>query len=727
MVKSFEVDGKEPFGVRINYTKLNESFPEFLPDYNFSTIRDTDDLYQFVEFKDQYHSWYTEDNYKHLGDKLFCLHPSTSKDFEPGKPWIDYPILYDSIEYSDFQNNLVTTSRFYREEQVINIKNNAVICDYWNDHWYRSEINFTFLGTDLLMERHYDLNGRNWISIYEINESHINETGLNTIQKLEAYVNAGFQFYEDVELDLIADLEDHEIAQFLIQLNPLLIEHFSDKLRDDSGLVELATALSDDAFVFASERLREDHNFIERLISGLPNLNVVKFYESLTPNVKNNMAVAICALAKDPETFNYLAPELKNQEELKRLFKAKAKVYNPPCNLRWTNIQNFSLPFQENVLNSIHEQAYDAGLHGAADFIDDRLYKAGVLYYFSQNGLTEKDIDNLPTFYTNIHSVSFDHGGLLALEHCYSQAFQVFTFLGTPLFDELMHDVDFHLDGSITVRPCDVQIGWHSRYQLELPELILLDRAGFDNDLFHLPQIGLRDQLVCIDEGRIVENVFNPLSTQNSLEYINKPEKAVEVVWSWPEAFSQLSWETKNNLNVQRALLDGLTARHQSLSPWLRVYSMIQLDNLYNRSELIEFIQNGKLDLDVFPDDKEFEVLLAFAESGAEVNAKTALFFDKCSEHQWHELVHLNGHLLERVPEHLKSNEMYKLAAKSYVDILSQAPKVLKMDIDFALSIVREHPNAIRFFEGIKTEHKDLIAAWNAYQEWLVPDDDLPF
>jgi hypothetical protein len=79
------------------------------------------------------------------------------------------------------------------------------------------------------------------------------------------------------------------------------------------------------------------------------------------------------------------------------------------------------------------------------------------------------------------------------------------------------------------------------------------------------------------------------------------------------------------------------------------------------------------------------------------------------------------------MPEHLKTDEMYKFAAKSNVEILSKAPKSLKMEIDFALSIVREHPHAIKYFDNIVTEHEELSAAWTAYQEWLVPDDDLPF
>lgn len=414
-------------------------------------------------------------------------------------------------------------------------------------------------------------------------------------------------------------------------------------------------------------------------------------------------------------------------KNLKNMFKTTALGYNSPCNLRWLKIQNFSLRFQEYITYSIHEQAFEADLTGAADFIDDYLEEVGVLYYFSQQGLCEKDINNLPTFYTNIHCVAFDHGGLLALEHCCSQAYQVFTFSGTPLFDELMHDVDFHIDGSITVRPCDVQTGWYSRYRIQLPELILLNRVSFDDELLDLPHIGFRDQLVCIDDGRVVENFINPLSTKNSYEYINNLGKAVNVVWTWPEAFSQLRPETKSNLNLQRALLEGLTAREQSLSPWLRAYSMIQVDNIYSRSELIELVQKRNLDLDVFPYDIMFDVLLAFAKSGANVNAKSMGFFNSCTAQEWLELVHLNGRLLESMPEHLKSYEMYKLAAKTYVDILSQAPNELKMDIDFALSIVREQPHAIRYFEGIKTEHKDLIAAWNAYQEWLVPGDDLPF
>ena len=110
-----------------------------------------------------------------------------------------------------------------------------------------------------------------------------------------------------------------------------------------------------------------------------------------------------------------------------------------------------------------------------------------------------------------------------------------------------------------------------------------------------------------------------------------------------------------------------------------------------------------------------------------QLNSTSEIFFDTCSDNQWHDIVQLNGRLLEIVPGHLKSLEMYKLGAKTYVDILSQAPKSLKMDVDFALSIVNEHPSAIRYFEGIKTENKDLISAWNAYQEWLVPGDDLPF
>lgn len=409
------------------------------------------------------------------------------------------------------------------------------------------------------------------------------------------------------------------------------------------------------------------------------------------------------------------------------MFKTTASGYNLPCNLQWLKIQNFSSRFQENVINSIHEQAFEADLTGAADFIDDYLEKVGVLYFFSQQGLSEKDIDNLPTFYTNIHCVAFDHGGLLALEHCCSQAYQVYTFSGTPLFDELMHDVDFHIDGSITVRPCDVQTGWYSRYRIQLPELILLNRVSFDDELLDLPHIGFRDQLVCFDDGRVVENVINPLSTKNSYEYINNLGKAVDVVWSWPEAFSQLRPETKNNLNVQRALLEGLTAREQSLSPWLRAYSMIQVDNFYSRSELIELVQKRNLDLDVYPYDIMFDVLLAFTKSGANVNAKSMGFFDSCTDQEWLELVTLNGRLIECMPEHLKTAEVYRLAAKSNVDILHQAPKSFKMDVDFALSIVKEHPHAIRHFEDIRTEHPDLIAAWEAYQAWLIPDDDLPF
>lgn len=729
LVKGFETADQEPFGVRINYVKLNESFPEFLPDYNFSSIGNSDDLYQFVEYQDQYYSWYSEDNYNHLGNELFCLYPATSKDFEPGKPWTDYPILYDRVEYSEFQNNLVTTSRFYREERVINIENSAVLCDYWNNHWYRSEIYFTFLETNLFMERHQDRNGNNWITIYNVYESEVKETRLDTTFKIESYINAGYQFYDDIELDLITDLDDFDVAYYLIEkVDPLLIEHFSERLRDDSCLVETATAFCDGSFAFASSRLKSDSDFVIHLIKTLPALNVADFYNSLGTEMKDEPKVTISALDKDfYGTWNCLSSEMKNQVEIKKVLDPMLNNDFPQCYLNWFDIRKFSPTIKERVLNALIEQAKEEGLDGAIPFINEYVQSNGILFYFSHQELAEHEIANIPKFFTNIQCVSFDHSGLLALEICCSQAYQVFTFLGTPLFDELMHDVDFHIDGSITVRPCDVQTGWYSRYRIQLPELILLDRVSFDDELLDLPHVGLRDQLVRIDDGKVFENVFNPLSTQNCLEYINNPEKAAKIVWSRPEAFSQLSSETKSNQKVQLALLDGLIAQLDTLSPWLRAYSNISLENIFSQAQLIEFVRRRKLELDVFPPPITFNVLLAFAESGMQLNSTSEIFFDTCSDNQWHDIVQLNGRLIEIVPGHLKSLEMYKLAAKTYFDILSQAPKSLKMDVDFALSIVNEHPHAIRYFEGIKTEHKDLIAAWNAYQEWLVPGDDLPF
>jgi len=729
LAKGFETADQEPFGVRINYAKLNESFPEFLPDYNFSSIGNSDDLYQFVEYQDQYYSWYSEDNYNHLGDELFCLYPATSKDFEPGKPWTDYPILYDRVEYSEFQNNLAITSRFYREERVINIENSAVLCDYWNDHWYRSEILYYFLETDLIMERHEDRNGRNWITIYDVHESEVKETRLDNAFKVECYINAGFQFFDDIELDLLTGLDDFDVAYYLIEkVDPLLIEHFSERLRDDSCLVETATAFCDGSFAFASSRLKRDLNFVIHLISTLPALDVPEFYSSLDPELKGEPKVAISALAKDfYGTWNCLSTEMKNQEEIKKVLNPMLNGGFPKCHLRWFDIRNFSPQIKEHVLNSLFEQAYEEGLDGAIPYINEHIKDSGILFYFSHQDLTEHEIADIPKFFTNIQCVSFDHGGLFALEHSCSQAFHVCTFLGSPLFDELMHDVDFHIDGTITVRPCNSQTGWFSRYSLELPKLILQDRAGFYIDLYDLPSVGLRDQVVLIDDGRVVENIFNPMSIQNSLEYTNNPEKAAEIVWSRPEAFSQLSLETKSNQKVQQALLNGLVARQDTLSPWLRVYSMIRLEDIYNQAELVEFVRRGKLELDVFPPPITFNVLLAFAESGMQLNLWSEIFFDTCSDNQWHDIIRLNGRLLESMPEHLKSYEMYKLAAKTYVDILSEAPNELKMDIEFALSIVGEQLDAIRYFQGIMTEHEDLIAAWNAYQEWLSPDHDLPF
>ena len=68
LVRSFEIADQEPFGVRINYVKLNESFPEFLPDYNFSSIGNSNALYQFVEYQNQYYAWYSENNNNHIED-----------------------------------------------------------------------------------------------------------------------------------------------------------------------------------------------------------------------------------------------------------------------------------------------------------------------------------------------------------------------------------------------------------------------------------------------------------------------------------------------------------------------------------------------------------------------------------------------------------------------------------------------------------------------------------
>ena len=81
--RRFEEEGQEPFGVRINYDQLNKTHPQFLPDYDFASVDDPDGLYRFVEYQDQYYSWYTEANYHHLGDELSCLHPFTANDFEP--------------------------------------------------------------------------------------------------------------------------------------------------------------------------------------------------------------------------------------------------------------------------------------------------------------------------------------------------------------------------------------------------------------------------------------------------------------------------------------------------------------------------------------------------------------------------------------------------------------------------------------------------------------------
>ena len=727
--RRFEEEGQEPFGVRINYDQLNKTHPQFLPDYDFSTVDDPDGLYRFVEYQDQYYSWYTEANYHHLGDVLFCLHPFTANDFEPGKPWLDYPILYDRIEYSSYGNNLAITSRFYREEQVINCENHTVLIDLWNNHWYRSEIQFSILEADLLLERHEDRNGNNWIIVHQLTNNQLAETKLDTVEKLAAYVRAGGDFSEDPEIDLIHDLDNLEAAHYLIEeVNPLLLEYFSERLRDDENLIELATAFCDDAFAFASDRIKEDTVFIAHLISTLPALSVPKLYEALRPELKAQTTVAVRALAKDFDgTWKCLTPEMKEKVEIKEMLNLIPQEGSPICHLRWIDVRNFSPAFQEQVVEAMREQAEEVGLHDAFPYIIHHIDSSGVVYYFGHQELTEEDGANLPKFYTNIQCVSFDHGGILAMEHSCSQAYRICTFLGDPLFDDLMHDAEFHLDGSITVRPNNVEKGWYTRYRLQLPLLQETDRAGFDNDLYGIPSVGPRDQLVCIDGGRVVENVFNPMSCQNSLVYRHDSEKAIEVVHTWPWAFSQLSAESKNNPLIQRSLLDGLIARHESLSPWVRVYSTIRLQDHFDRSQLIDLVQKKQLEPDTFPYALEFDVLEAFAASGAYLNAKIEHFFMNCSEDQWIKLVGLNGRFINILPERLKTEGMYKIAANTYLDSLSDAPKALRTNIEFARSIVSKHPNAILYFEDIATDHEELNAAWVAFQKWLKTDDDLPF
>ncbi len=728
-VRRFEKESQEPFGVRINYDKLNKAHPQFLPDYDFSSVDDTDGLYRFIEYQDQYYSWYTEDNYHHLGDELFCLHPFTAKDFEPGKPWLDYPILYDRIEYSRYGNNLAITNRFYREDQVIHCENHTVLIDFGNNHWYRSEHQFTILEADLLLERHNGRNGNNRIIVHQLINNQLVETKLDTLEKLGAYVRAGGNFSEDPEMDLILDLDDLEAAQYLIEeVNPLLLEYFSKRLRDDENLIELATAFCDDAIAFASDRIKDDPVFIEHLISTLPALNVPKLYESLRPELKAQTAIAVRALAKDFDgTWKCLTPEMKEKEEIKKMLNLIPQEGSPICHLRWVDVRNYSPDFQEHVLHALREQAEEVGLYDAFSYITHHMDTSGVVYYFGHQELTEEDRANLPQFYTNIQCVSFDHGGILALEHSCSQAYRVCTFLGDPLFDDLMHDVAFHLDGSVTVRPNDVDKGWYTRYRLQLPLVQETDRAGFDNDLYDLPSVGPRDQLVCIDGGRVVENVFNPLSCQNSLAYRHDSEKAIEVVHTWPWAFSQLSPESKSNPLIQQSLLNGLIARRESLSPWIRVYSTIRLQDHFDRSQLIDLVQKKQLEPDTFPYALEFDVLEAFAASGAYLNAKIEHLFMNCSEDQWIKLVGLNGRFINLLPERFKTEGMYKIAANTYLDSLSDAPKALRTNIEFARSIVSKHPNAILYFEDIATDHEELNAAWIAFQKWLKTDDDLPF
>jgi hypothetical protein len=104
--------------------------------------------------------------------------------------------------------------------------------------------------------------------------------------------------------------------------DPRALQHASEELRNNRGLVMAAIAVDSGVLQYASDDLRNDMEVMVFAVASNPyDAATGKTLELASPELRNNREFAMVAVATEPRALQYVSDELRNDPALIALAK----------------------------------------------------------------------------------------------------------------------------------------------------------------------------------------------------------------------------------------------------------------------------------------------------------------------------------------------------------------------------------------------------------------------
>jgi len=230
------VEACKGFACRVNKRKIKARYPGFLPSFDFSCVSNLEELFYFVEetrqdevFTGEPAFWQPAIPHQYVGMPLYYA-GCNEADFQPGKPYTDYPVLFDEIQKSPF-DSLGIAHHFF-EFHIIDHFHGDVFLRSALLPFYGFGLSYHFVGPDLLAEFQCDdNNGERMAYLRRVDNAIVVDQLRSPTELFEAMKmgvdidNFGPLIYEYVT--------DFELAvHFLEEHGPQVLVHLKEELKN---------------------------------------------------------------------------------------------------------------------------------------------------------------------------------------------------------------------------------------------------------------------------------------------------------------------------------------------------------------------------------------------------------------------------------------------------------------------------------------------------------------
>jgi hypothetical protein len=237
------VEACKGFAWRVNKRKIKARYPGFLPSFDFSCVSNLEELFYFVEetrqdevFTGEPAFWQPAIPHQYVGMPLY-YGGCNEADFQPGKPYTDYPVLFDEVRFSPFDS--LAVARHFAHLHVVDSTRGTAYRENAPAQFGNGTLHYSFIAPALLEEYEYDDSNGERIRYLRLVDNALIEDELRSSKELFEAMKTAPDVDEFAPLirRLVCDYDD--VLLFVEAFGPSVFPHFNETLRSDQALLKL--------------------------------------------------------------------------------------------------------------------------------------------------------------------------------------------------------------------------------------------------------------------------------------------------------------------------------------------------------------------------------------------------------------------------------------------------------------------------------------------------------